>query len=271
MSIEDVMSEALKVGYQIDEKTLKHNFDYFKHNLNMCECALCQCGNCQCKNPRFQLATSYRKRSLTPKVSVRDTPITVSRSFYQTFENSYRQMQGLPNQFVTSNQRQYRGFSLTGTPARFANSRVANHSSFEGSTSYQEFFSDKPKQQNVLFKRPYERHTGPLKISQLETQNQRVYQRLKIEPKPSTQYQNQRDQIFKVNLSIPMNTMYQSSFQEIGDQNQSVDREECKKRKQEDLQCINQMILPFQAKSVANQQYRYKPLFLCPAKLQKYQ
>jgi len=41
MSIEDVMLEALKVGYHIDEKTVKHNFDYFKHNLNMCVCALC--------------------------------------------------------------------------------------------------------------------------------------------------------------------------------------------------------------------------------------
>lgn len=41
MSIEDVMLEAHKVGYQIDEKTVKHNIDYFKHNLNMCICALC--------------------------------------------------------------------------------------------------------------------------------------------------------------------------------------------------------------------------------------
>ncbi|CAD8045603.1 unnamed protein product [Paramecium sonneborni] len=44
--------------------------------------------------------------------------------FLRTFENSYRQMQGLPNQFVTNNQRQYRGFSLTGTPARTYNSGV---------------------------------------------------------------------------------------------------------------------------------------------------
>ncbi|CAD8134840.1 unnamed protein product [Paramecium octaurelia] len=271
MSIEDVMLEAQKFGYQIDEKTVKHNFDYFKHNLNMCVCALCQCGNCQCKNPRFQLSTSYRKRSLTPKVSVRDTPITVSRSFYETFENSYRQMQGLPNQFVTSNQRQYRGFSLTGTPVRSSNSRVAYHSSFEGSTRYQEFFADKPKQKNVLFKRPYERHTGPLKIRQLETQNQKVYQRLKIEPQPAIFQQNQMDQVLKVNLSIPMKTMYQSSFREMPDLTQSVDRQECKKRKQEDLQCINQIILPFQAKSVTSQQYRNQPLFVCPAKLQKYQ
>ncbi|CAD8047615.1 unnamed protein product [Paramecium sonneborni] len=271
MSIEDVMNEALKVGYQIDEKTVKHNMDYFKHSLNMCACSICQCGNCQCKNPRFQLATSYRKRSLTPKISVRDTPITVSRSFYETFENSYRQMQGLPNQFVTSNQRQYRGISLNGTPARSYNSKVVYNSSFEGSTRYQEFFADKPKQMNVLFKRPYERHTGPVKIRHLETQNQKVYQRIKLEPQNAVAQQNQMDQVLKVNLSIPMNTMYQSSFREMSDLIQSVDRQECKKRKQEDLQCINQINLPFQAKTVTSQQYRCQPLFVCPAKLQKYQ
>lgn len=53
MSIDDVMLEALKVGYQIDKKSLKQNFDYFKHNLNMCNCKLCYCGNCLCKNPKF--------------------------------------------------------------------------------------------------------------------------------------------------------------------------------------------------------------------------
>ncbi|CAD8139750.1 unnamed protein product [Paramecium octaurelia] len=271
MSIEDVMLEAQKVGYQIDEKTVKSNFEYFKHNLNMCVCALCQCGNCQCRNPRFQLATCYRKLSLTPKVSVRDTPITISPSFYETYENSYRQMQGLPNQFVTSNQRQYRGFSLTDTPVRSVKSGVANSVSFEGNTSYKAFYQDKPKQKYLQFKRPYEKHTGPLKITQLKTQNQRAYQRLKIESQSVSVDQNQRDQIFKSNFSIPMNTMYQSSFKEIGHLSQSVGREECKKRKQEDLQCINQIKLPFQAKSVSNQQYRYHPLFLCPAKLQKYQ
>ncbi|KAM3141863.1 hypothetical protein pb186bvf_005949 [Paramecium bursaria] len=253
--IQIITDKAKSFGY--DTETVRDNMPYFQHQFGMCICSTCDCGNCNCKAPKYVRIGTKKKRRRSQFTYSQQYSLNVNRSLFDTSQSSYREMSPYPEQYITSNKKQFKGQSCTKALDIRRIETPCTQNEFIGTTQYNQMFRDWGNSTPMRIKRNEPLHTGKI-LADMETSYQKFFKPQNLINPTIQSSKNQNNPLLLPKTHVPYVTMYKANY----DSKPSSPIFEDKQRRQQQL--LAQIYIPGlkyeNADSVSHRAYKLRQI-----------